>query len=135
MVVYEAEEDGKPDKSPNWAEKYLGSDHHTDRLMRTVVGLEDESCVRHHWYEDTKWPIYNKAQVEQSRRAASETLHVPEEQDGGEKGGDAEGDTSTFLLSHSFFGCTTKNNKEQLSLVLWLPASIDLICTFCLIPF
>ena len=116
MVVYEAEEDAKPDKSPNWAEKYLGSDHHTDRLMRTVVGLEDELCVRHHWYEDTKWPIYNKAQVEQSRRAASEALHVTEDQDGGKKTGDAEDDTSTFhffsIIFFFFRLYTSKSNKK-----------------------
>ena len=62
------------DTRPNWTEKYLGSDHHTDRLMRTVVGLEDESCVRHHWYEDSKWPVYNKAQVRMPVRRAERGL-------------------------------------------------------------
>ena len=123
MVVYEAEEDAKPDKLPNWAEKYLGSDHHTDRLMRTVIGLEDESCVRHHWYEDTKWPIYNKAQVEQSGRAASEALHVNEGQDDRDKGGDAVDDKSTFHFFSLifFFFCLC----IKIRLVLWLPTLID----------
>ena len=133
MVVHEAEEDAKPDKSPNWAEKYLGSDHHTDRLMRTVIGLEDESCVRHHWYEDTKWPIYNKAQVEQSRRAASEALHVNEDQDDRDKSGDAVDDKSTFhFFSLIFFlhSLVRKNNKVGSVIV-----NIDWFLNFALFHF
>ncbi len=56
-------EGGAPAPGGNWTQKYLASDHHIDRLMRTVVGLEEDTCVRHHWYQDTKWPVYNKAKV------------------------------------------------------------------------
>ena len=92
MVVEDHDDVDLRTTRPNWTEKYLGSDHHTDRLMRTVVGLEDESCVRHHWYQDNKWPVYNKAQVESARRAATETRHIHDDEDDVKESQDADDD-------------------------------------------
>ena len=34
-------------KEANWCTKYLGSDHHTDRYVRTVVNYEDQTGLEY----------------------------------------------------------------------------------------
>ena len=41
---------------PSWASKYIGSNHHTDRFIRTVVGYEDNAGLRFPGYQETLWP-------------------------------------------------------------------------------
>ncbi len=74
MVQNEAEETFRR-SGQNWADKYQKSDHHLDRLMRTVIGYEDNSCLRHPEYNDNLWPKYNLADVGGLARNRSASVH------------------------------------------------------------
>ena len=74
MVQNEAEEKIRR-SGQNWADKYQKSDHHLDRLMRTVIGYEDNSCLRHPEYSENLWPKYNLADVGGLTRNRSASVH------------------------------------------------------------